>query len=328
LRITIYPDGAILDEIQRAPDLISYIQTRVDSAQNRTAKYILTGSAQFEMMEKVTQSLAGRTALVKLLPLTVAELTSYSTKLDDLLYTGFYPRIYHEQLNPNEALSFYVNTYIERDVRSLLNVKDLLSFEKFLRLCATRTGQVLNLSGLGNECGISHNTAREWVSVLEASYIIFRLSPHFNNFSKRLTKSPKLYFYDVGLASYLLGITNKSQLNAHPLRGSLFETLVVSELIKARFNEVKNNNLYYFRDSAGREVDVILDYPLGVRPIEIKASETLHNDFFKNIKYYKTLNKEARKGVVVYAGDRRLPHSDGTAVSYTEVPSLIEENEI
>jgi hypothetical protein len=315
-----YPEGAIFDEVQRAPDLLSYLQTRVDQS-SVAGQYLLTGSAQFELLDSLSQSLAGRTALAKLLPLTLSELPVKRT-LNELLYYGFYPRIYANSLNPTEALGFYVNTYIERDVRSLLSVKNLATFEHFLRMCAARTGQILNLSSLGNDCGISHNTAREWLSVLEASYILFCVQPHFSNFSKRLIKSPKLFFYDVGLVSYLLGITDPKQLIAHPLRGALFETLVVSELVKLRYNAIKNNNLFYFRNHVGDEVDLILDYPLSVRPVEIKSGATLQNDFFKGLRYYANLNTAAQRGVVVYGGEQPHSHHDGLVIPYDQLGSF------
>ncbi|MFP4226818.1 MAG: ATP-binding protein, partial [Desulfobacterales bacterium] len=225
-----YPDGAVLDEIQRAPDLVSYIQPLVDEDQ-REGRFIMTGSQQFEVSDTVNQSLAGRTALVKLLPFSLEELQS-AIKLpdiDSLILHGFYPRIWDKQLDPTQALGDYFETYIERDLRQLATIKDLNLFERFIRLCAGRIGQLLNLSSLANDAGVSHTTAGNWISILEASYILFLLPPYHRNISKRLVKSPKLYFYDVGLAAFLLGIENARQISRDPLRGNLFENMVIVE---------------------------------------------------------------------------------------------------
>jgi predicted AAA+ superfamily ATPase len=230
-------------------------------------------------MESLSQSLAGRTAILKLLPLTIKELHDHYkiyNSLEDYLYTGFYPRIYDQNLNPTESNTFYLSTYVERDIRSLINIKDFLLFDRFLKVCASRTGQLLNMTSIGNECGISHNTVNQWLSLLEASFIVYRVPPHFRNFSKRIIKSPKLFFYDVGFASYLLGIEAKEQLINHPLKGALFETLVAGELLKARYNAVKGSNLYFFRDNSGHEVDCLLDRGNYCVPVEIKSSQTIN----------------------------------------------------
>lgn len=301
-----YPDGAILDEIQRAPDLLSYIQGIVDE-KKKEGMFILTGSQQFELMGSMTQSLAGRTALTTLLPLSYDEIYGSVKKqpdIDEVLFTGFYPRIYDKKLNPTEALAFYTATYIERDVRVLIELKDLSRFEMFLKLCAAQTGQILNLSHLGNECGIAVNTAKSWLSVLEASYILFFLRPHHKNFRKRLIKAPKLYFVDVGLASFLLGITDKSHSKNHPLRGALFETFVIAEILKRRFNNIQTNNLYYFRDNVGHEVDVLLDKGSEVVPVEIKSGQTVADDFFKGLEYYRQLNFAVKNSWLIYGGNK------------------------
>jgi predicted AAA+ superfamily ATPase len=315
-------DYVILDEVQRAPSLLSYIQTRVDEVK-QNGLYILTGSHQFELMESLSQSLAGRTAIVKLLPLSIAELYQHEGNylpLDDYLFNGFYPRIYDQKLNANEAYAFYVSTYLERDIRNLINLKDFLLFERFLKVCASRTGQILNLSSIGNECGLSHNTVNAWLSLLEASFVIFRLPPHFKNFSKRIIKSPKLYFYDVGLVSFLLGIQNRDQWNQHPLKGAVFETLVVGELIKKRFNQIKGNNLFYFRDNVGHEVDVLIDEGTHCTPLEIKLGETIHTDFFKGVKYYTALQGDVNsKSIVVYGGDEDFETEGVDIVSYKRI---------
>ena len=238
-------------------------------------------------MSSITQSLAGRTALLKLLPFSLKEAYGKNTTdLNSILQTGFYPRIHHEKLNPNDALSFYFETYVQRDIRSLLEVKNLTLFEKFVQLCAGRTGSILNLSNLGNDCGISHNTARSWLTLLETSYIVYLLKPHHANFNKRLIKSPKLYFIDVGFAANLLGIKTSNQLKTHPLRGSLFETFIIGELLKIRFNKGLRSNLFYFRDNTGHEIDVIIDNGEKIIPMEIKAGETITSDYFKDLIFY------------------------------------------
>jgi len=319
-----FPHGAIIDEIQRVPHLLSYMQTIVD-ASGTSGLFIVTGSAQFELLNSINQSLAGRTALLRLLPFAAEEIHTItkSFSLNEILYTGSYPRIYDKKLNPTEALSFYVNTYIERDVRQLLNVKNLSQFETFLRLCAARTAQILNLSHLGNDCGIKHNTVAAWISILEASYLIFRVKPHFNNFSKRLIKSPKIYFYDVGVAAYLLGIQDASQLESHPLRGYLFETYIMSELMKKRFNAVKGNNLYFFRDNVGNEVDAVLDYADKVLPIEIKSGATFSEDMLKGLHHYSKLTHNfVSTPSLIYGGTTSFLHKDFSIVSFRNIHSL------
>jgi hypothetical protein len=282
-----YPDGAILDEIQRTPDLVSYLQPIVDENQ-REGLFILTGSQQFEMVNTINQSLAGRTALVKLLPFSTAEIqAAFSVPPNDsLMYHGFYPRIWDKQLNPTQALGDYFETYIERDLRQLITIKDLNLFQRFIRLCAGRIGQLLNVNSLSNDAGVSHTTARNWLSVLEASYIIFLLQPYHRNISKRLVKSPKLYFYDVGLAAFLLGIENENHVSRDPLRGSLFENMVIADALKYRFNRGRRSNLYFYRDSKGNEVDLLLVSGTDIYPIEIKAGMTITRDYFKGLNHF------------------------------------------
>ncbi len=299
-----FPKGAVIDEIQRVPDLLSYIQSIVDETQAE-GFFILTGSQQFELLENISQSLAGRTALVRLLPLTLAEAYGVecdSIPLDHVLYTGFYPRIFDKKLNPGEAMQFYVNTYVERDLRLLINIKNLSKFEIFLKLCAGRTGQILNLSSLGNDCGLNHATIKSWISVLEASYIIKLLRPFYKNFNKRLIKSPKLYFLDTSLASFLLDINDEKQMNTHPLRGSLFENFVVSEFLKNRFNNGQTDNLFFFRDNTGNEVDLICDHGQKTDAVEIKSAQTIAPDFFKGLCFFSKLSGDIRNRIVIYGG--------------------------
>lgn len=322
-----FPQGAILDEIQRVPDLLSYLQVLVDES-DQVGQFILTGSQNFELLDTVSQSLAGRTALVKLLPFSLDEISRISEppdSIDTLLYNGAYPRIYDHKLNPTEALSFYVSTYVERDLRQMINVKDLAQFEMFIKLCATRTGQVLNLSSLGNDCGASHNTIKSWLSILEASYIVKLLQPFYNNLGKRLIKAPKLYFYDTGLAAFLLGIQQKEHIAAHPLRGALFENLVVSELLKKRFNQGKTDNLYYLRDSRGHEVDILLDYGLHLDMVEIKSGQTLGHSFFGGLHHFRSIYKQTRNCFLVYGGDQDRVQEEVRTIPWKKLSSLVIE---
>jgi predicted AAA+ superfamily ATPase len=317
-----YPDGAIIDEVQRVPDLLSYIQGIVDERQ-RPGQFILTGSSQFEMMESVTQSLAGRTALLKLLPFSYDEVyAGKSPALDDMLFRGFYPRIHDQDLAPSEAYAFYVETYLERDVRTLLSIKERTGFEAFLRLCAGRTGQLLNMTSLSVDVGVGVHTIKAWLSVLEASFIVAFLRPHHANFRKRLVKSPKLYFLDTGLACYLLGITQAAQLTTHPLRGAIFESYVVAEMLKGAYNRVRRPNLSFFRDNSGNEVDALIDGPESVRPVEIKASATVRPELFKSLEFYGALNPAAARGALLYAGDERLRYPQADVIGFRSVGAL------
>ncbi len=300
------PNGAILDEIQRAPDLVSYLQPMVD-AKSSPGQYILTGSQQFEVMSNISQSLAGRTALIKLLPLSIEELASDNRQLstDELLLNGFYPRIYDADLNPTQALGDYVATYVERDIRQLIAIKDLAQFEKFLHLCAGRVGQLLNLQNLANDVGVSHTTIKSWLTLLEASYVVFLLQPWHKNISKRQIKSPKLYFYDVGLASYLLGAENTLHLNRHPLRGNLFENLVIIEALKYRYHRGKRNNLFFWRDAKGNEVDLLLENGPDIIPVEIKAGATITKNYFKGLQTFSDrLPEPPKTTALVYDGEQ------------------------
>lgn len=299
-----YPDGAILDEIQRTPELLSYIQLIVDEKKIK-GMYILTGSHQLLLHQAITQSLAGRTALLNLLPLSLRELTEagIENSIDESLLKGGYPRIYQDQLDPTKAYRNYFQTYVERDLGQLIHVKDLMQFQRFIRICAGRVGQLLNLEGIGNDVGISSHTVKEWISILEASFILFRIQPYHENFGKRVIKSSKIYFYDVGLASYLLGIETTAQVARDPLRGNLVENLIVTELLKSRFNQGKDPQLYFFRDTHGHEVDLIFQTANELVPIEIKASQTFHQDFLKNLLYFQTLvGERSHRGALIYAG--------------------------
>ena len=320
-----YPDGAILDEIQRTPRLLSYIQPIVDD-RNNPGQFILTGSQQFEVMTTISQSLAGRTALLKLLPLSIEELegAGISAGVDKLLLNGFYPRIYDAGLNPTQALGDYLETYVERDIRQLITIKDLALFEKFVKLCAGRTGQLLNLQSLGNDVGISHTTVRSWLTLLEASYVVFLLQPWHTNIAKRQVKAPKLYFYDVGLAAYLLGAENELHVNRHPLRGNLFENLVVIEALKYRYNRGKRNNLHFWRDSKGNEVDLLIESGPDVMPVEIKSAATISDDFFKGLRSFSArLSTPPGACSLVYGGTERQQRSSVNVWRFGDVAEMM-----
>ena len=321
-----YPDGAVLDEIQRAPDLVSYIQPLVDEDQ-REGRFIMTGSQQFEVSDTVNQSLAGRTALVKLLPFSLEELQS-AIKLpdiDSLILHGFYPRIWDKQLDPTQALGDYFETYIERDLRQLATIKDLNLFERFIRLCAGRIGQLVNLSSLANDAGVSHTTAGNWISILEASYILFLLPPYHRNISKRLVKSPKLYFYDVGLAAFLLGIENARQISRDPLRGNLFENMVIVEALKSRLHQGKRSNLYFYRDSKGNEVDLLFANGPEIFPIEIKAGMTITREYFKGLNHIvRVFPNDIPRGMgLVYAGGQPQRRTGISVVPFFHLPGFL-----
>lgn len=317
-------EGAILDEVQRSPDLFSYIQTIVDEKKEE-GLFILTGSFNFGLMEGITQSLAGRTGLLTLLPLSYHELETASmapSTLEALLYKGYYPRIYDKNLLPSEWYANYLTTYLERDVRVLKKIPDLDQFQKFIKMCAGRCSQLLNLSSLGNDCGISHNTAKAWLSVLKASYVISTLQPHHKNFNKRLVKSPKLYFNDTGLLCYLLGISKVEDLKTHSLRGSIFESWVISELLKGRYNRGLKENLYFWRDNTGNEVDCIIEQGNSLIPLEIKSGETISRDFFKGLRYWSKISGASpSEAYLIYGGDLSQKRSDGVVEgwkSFTE----------
>ena len=323
--LSLYPDGLILDEAQRAPQLFSYLQGFVDN-QPVPGKYLLTGSQQFGLLSGITQSLAGRVGMVQLLPFSMDELASVGRLPDDadtLMLRGMYPPLYDRDLVPADWFAAYVNTYVERDVRQLVNVRDLSTFQRFVRMCAARTGQLLNLSSLAADCGITHNTAAAWISVLEASYIIFLLRPHFANFNKRLVKSPKLYFLDTGLAAWLLGIREQEQLAFHAQRGALFENLVITEYLKGRFNRGRQADVYFWRDSKGLEVDLLLDDGISQTPVEIKSAQTIASDFFASLKKWCALSGVPdRPASLVYAGNKAFMNGNISIVPWRDLPTF------
>lgn len=317
--------GVILDEIQRAPDLLSYIQVHVDEWQ-KPGFFILTGSENILLNQHINQTLAGRIALVTLLPLSLEELQEaslLSTEMEEVLFRGFYPSLYAKTFDSREWIQNYIQTYIERDVRQLKQITDLSIFQKFLQLCAGRIGQLLDLTSIGNDCGITAHTVRSWLSVLEASYVIFLLHPHHKNFSKRLIKTPKLYFYDSAIACHLLSIQSPKELIAHYLRGGIFESMVLSDLVKRRFNAGLSPNLYFWRDKSGLEIDCLLEKGPCLIPIEIKSGETLSPDFFSSlVKWNQLAGNNPSNSYVIYGGREKQERSQGVALSWLQLDSL------
>jgi len=322
-----YNDRVIIDEAQMAPSLFSYLQELVDQ-DDTPGRFILTGSQNFLLMEQVSQSLAGRVALHKLLPLSLYELSQVNAldeSVDAVMWEGAYPRVHAQSLQPGQWYADYITTYLERDVRSLKQISDLSSFQRFLRMCAARSGQILNLSSLANDCGIAVNTAKSWLSVLEASFIVHLLQPYYNNFNKRLMKSPKLYFYDTGLICSLLNIQTPEQLSTHHLRGELFETLIVNECMKFRFNRGQPQNTYYWRDKTGHEIDMLIDSAGCLGNVEIKSSHTMQSSFVKNLKWFSENMSVEHTSSVVYAGDADQHRSDVKVYSWRNVYTLFKE---
>lgn len=284
-------DGAILDEVQRVPELLSYLQGIVD-ADRRMGRFILTGSSQFELIESITQSLAGRASMLTLLPFSMAELQAANrapASVDELLYTGFFPPVYDRPVEPHIWIQDYIGTYLERDVRQILNIQDLATFQRFIQLCAGRIGQLLNLSSLASDTGITRVTAESWLSVLQASHLIFIVRPWFANSSKRFIKTPKLYFCDPGLAAWFLGVRNAGHVTAHPQRGALFENWVITELLKAQTNSGRKPSIYFLRDKEGHEIDAFIETAPGIfQAVEVKSGETVAADSFAGLEYWRS----------------------------------------
>lgn len=299
-----YNTGAIIDEVQRVPELFNYLQQILDESDER-GKFILSGSNNFLMLEKITQSLAGRIGYLDLLPFSYPELStikSYPKEINDLLFRGGYPAVAYEGVDAKFWFPAYVRTYIERDVRQIKNISDLATFQRFMFLCASRIGQQVNLSNLAIECGIDHKTAQSWISVMQASYIVHLLQPYYKNYSKRIIKSPKLYFYDTGLACYLLSLESAKNLSNHVMRGALFENFIINELLKIRFNQGFRSNLFYWRDVSGHELDLIIDNSQNSIAIEIKSGITLNTEYFKGLRFWSKLNSQSKK-ILIYGGD-------------------------
>jgi predicted AAA+ superfamily ATPase len=317
--------GAILDEIQRVPSLLSYLQAYVDEKPS-PGFFILTGSENILLNHHIGQTLAGRIALVTLLPFSLGELQKANRldpSLEEVLFQGFYPPIHAKKIEPKEWIQSYIQTYIERDVRNLKQISDLSLFQKFLKLCAGRVGQLLDLTAIGSDCGISTNTVRAWISILEATYVVFLLHPHHKNFSKRLIKSPKLYFYDSAVACHLLSIQSAKELTTHYLRGGLFESMILSDLLKQRFNAGHLPNLYFWRDKSGCEIDCILDEGTKLIPIEIKSGATISSDYFSNLlKWNEISETNPLNNYVIYSGVENQARSSGSVISWQNLDDI------
>lgn len=310
-----YPAGALLDEIQNTPDLFSYLQRLVD--ENRQLQFVLTGSSNFLLMEKISQTLAGRTAVLHLLPFSFAELEPGAEPYESVIFKGQYPRIYDRNIAPTDFYPAYIQTHVEKDVRLMKNIGDSNAFIQFTRLCAGRIGHLLNHASLASDAGISPNTAKAWLSILESSYILYRLQPYHRNFSKRQIKSPKLYFYDTGVACSLLGIRDENQVNLHYMKGALFENLILNEFIKRDFNRGENRQPYFWQDSHGKEIDCLLLSGEKITPVEIKAGKTMSTSYFDNLKYWQPLaDLPEDQGYVVYGGEQSMQTSAGALVSW------------
>lgn len=329
--VLFYPKGKkiIIDEVQRLPDLLSYIQVEADK-QKINGQFIITGSQSLLLSERVSQTLAGRTAILKLLPFSLSELQGLKQFSDDQytdwLFRGFYPRLYDQEMQPADFFPFYYETYLQMDVRDIQHVRDLTLFSNFINLCAGRVGQLLDYTSLANDAGVSVNTARGWLSVLEASFVVLLLHPFYKNLGKRVIKSPKLYFVDVGLASFLLNIHDATQLNNHYLRGNLFENMILVELMKHRFNKAQLSNLYFFRDSNKNEVDCILE-DIELKAVEIKSALTFSNSFIDGlVSFSKVSGMQPKNGFVIYGGEDNFTFKGFQVISWKNAEKLFGES--
>ena len=319
-----FEDCVVLDEIQRVPQLLSYIQAIVDN-NKINGQFVLTGSHQLELKSAITQSLAGRTGIIYLLPFSIAELNSSGIRFDEFegyAYRGFMPRIYDQQQRPTQAYSNYYQTYVERDVRHLINLKDASLFEKFIKLLAGRTGQLINFNSLSNDVGVDAKTIRHWLSILEASFIVYKLPPYFESFGKRAIKSPKYYFTDVGLLCFLLGIEKTTQISRDPLVGNIFENLVVIECLKARYNQGKLANLYFFRDSNGKEVDIVFQSGRTLSAIECKSASTYSSSQFKGLDRFSQLSQQVSASYLIYNGETKVFSDNRHALRFIQIASI------
>jgi uncharacterized protein len=319
-----YQNGVILDEIQNVPSLFPYLKHYTDQ-RNRVGEYILTGSQHFLLLENITQSLAGRVALLNLLPLSLAELLGSVTfdEPEKFILTGGYPRIYDRGIEPTDFYPSYISTYVERDVRQIIKVVDLRQFRQFLTICAGRVGQLVNFAEIGNVLGIDAKTIKSWLGILEASFIIYLLPPYYRNFDKRVVKSPKLYFYDTGLACSLLGIQTERQLDAHFAKGALFENMIIVEYLKHVLNMGQKANFYFWQDSNAREIDLLIEHNNVLNALEIKSSKTISPSFFKNLYVFKDLAASENVALyVIYGGDKPQLRSDMTILTWKDTPSV------
>lgn len=315
-------EGIILDEIQKAPKLLSFIQIEVDE-KNRPGRFILTGSQNILLNQHVGQTLAGRVALTTLLPFSIQELREANvlpTTFSEAIFKGFYPRIYHEHADPVVFSESYIRTYVERDVRDIKQVTSLVEFQKFMRLCAGRVGQLVNLSALATDAGISLTTVKSWLSILEASYVIFFLQPYHVNFNKRIVKKPKLYFYDTSLVCHLLRLTNVEEVYEHYLRGALFESIIISNFLKNRYHHALPPNAYFWRDKTGHEIDCLLEEKAKITPIEIKSTATITQDLFEGLnKWTQIADYPEQDGVIIYGGHEEQKRKNGHVLSWKDL---------
>jgi len=322
-----FPKGAVIDEVQQVPTLLSYIQQIVDT--KNEVHFALSGSQNFQLLETITQSLAGRTAILTLLPFSYTELIaggfSFET-VEDLIFKGTYPRIYDKQIEANDFYPYYISSYIERDVRQIKNVENLNVFALFLKLVAGRIGQLVNIQSLANDIGISPNTAKAWLSILETSYVLYFHQPHYKNFNKRLIKSPKIYFYDTGLACSLLQIRTQEQLNTHYLKGGLFENFVINEMNKFYINKGQKPALYFWQSKTKKEIDAILEVGTSLYPFEMKASKTKNLHLLDNLNYWKKLNGNPPESLfLIYGGEEDFATSNGRFISWRNISKVLSE---
>lgn len=326
LFLTTHNQGVVIDEVQRVPELFSYIQGIVDET-GKTGGFILTGSQNFLLLEQISQTLAGRAALFHLLPFSITEIASgfpLAENFGQYAFTGTYPRIYDQQLQPTDWYPWYISSYIERDVRQIVSVKDLNKFQIFLKICAGRVGQLFSASAIANEIGVNYKTIQSWISILEAGFIIFLLQPFHKNYNKRLTKSPKIYFYDTGLICSLLGIRSADELNFHYLKGEIFESLIISELKKRIVNTNSRAGLYFWRDNTGHEIDCIVETGLQVTAVEIKSSTTMNSSFFKGLHYWQKLTGcSTDQLALVYGGSANQQWSKGRVIGWKNVHQVL-----
>lgn len=324
-----YDNRVIIDEIQYCPGLFSYLQGIVDEAKEM-GSFIITGSQNYLMNEKISQSLAGRVGIAVVLPFSYDELKSYGKNYtaNELMFKGHYPPVYDRNIRPVTFYATYVSTYLERDVRKISQITDFSRFTRFIQLLAGRTGQLLNKNSLSIEVGISHTTVEKWISVLETAYIVFRLEPWFVNFNKRLVKQPKIYFYDTGLVSYLLGIRNEKEIFSNYLRGNLFENFIISELMKENFNRGQNYKFWFWRDNHNNEIDLLIDTGIRNIAVEIKSGETFRNDFLKNLKLWVSITESAPKDLyIIFGGDKSMTFENFNILQWQDSVQLLQHNE-
>ena len=320
--LTRHSKGIIIDEVQLFPELFSYIQV-ISDENKKDGEFILTGSQNFLLLQKIAQSLAGRVYITHLLPLSISELKNTNYWHEDsnhYLFNGFYPRIYEKDINPTFYFPSYIQTYVERDVRQIVNISNTSIFQKFMKIVAGRVGQLINFNNISNELGVDQKTVKSWFSILEASFIVFFLQPHHKNFNKRIVKTPKLYFYDTGLASNLLGIQDEDSLDLHWAKGALFENLIILEMLKTNLNKGLQPKLYFWRDNTGNEIDCIEERGEDIYSYEIKSSKTIQKDFFKGLNYYNKISDSKNKtSYLVYGGNDSYPLSEHSVLSWKDL---------